>query len=152
MSEVLNRVAHKPEAVRPILTDAFHFAQNLAKDGRRVHVVVKEYEEDKSIKQRGYYHGVVLTEIAEQVRVNGERYVMKVWKEYFREMFLGDRWELMVVPGQKRKKRRKVRVSTEDLGVRGYAKLIEQVTAHAGTEWGVRFSVARWEDYQGHAQ
>lgn len=148
MSDVLERVAQHQDAIRPLMTEVYHYAQMLARDGKQVHVVVKEFESDKSIQQRGYYHGVVLTEIAEQVRVNGERYVMKVWKEYFRTMFLGEKWELITVPGQKRKKRRKVRVSSEDLGVRGYSRLIEQVTAYAATEWGVRFSLPRWEDYK----
>jgi hypothetical protein len=148
VSDVLERTASTKDAVRATMLEAYNYAQMLAADGRRVHVVVKEWEEDKSIKQRGYYHGVVLTEISQQVRVQGERYTLAIWKEYFRAMFLGDKWELVTVPGVKRKKRRKVRVSSEDLGIKGYSKLIEQVTAHAATEWGVHFSMAKWEDYR----
>jgi hypothetical protein len=46
-----------------------------------------------------------------------------------------------------KRKRRKVRISTEDLGVKAYSKLIDQVTAFACTELGVLFSVPNWESY-----
>lgn len=150
--EVLERVAHSKDDVRAICVEGYRYAEFLASDGKPVHLVVKQWEDDKTIKQRGFYHGVVLTEIAEQVQVEVDgklvRYTMPVWKEYFRSMFLGHRWELIEVPGQKRKRRRKIRVSTEELGIRRYAALIDKVMAHAATEWGVRFSASRWEDWR----
>lgn len=147
MSEVLDITIRTKEGVRPIMVQAYEQAKLLASEGRPVHVIVKEKEDDKSVKQRNYYHGVVLTEISEQAKVGGIRYVMAVWKEFFREMYLGSRWELIPVPGQKRKKRRKVRVSTEELGIKKYAELITKVQAYATTELGVRFSCDRIEDW-----
>jgi len=47
-----------------------------------------------------------------------------------------------------KKSRRHVRISTEDLGIRKYAELIERVTAFAVTELGVTFSadMDEWTD------
>lgn len=145
-------VTRDPISAHRAIVEGWQIARPLTLGGKSVEIIVREAENDKSIQQRSYYHGVILTEISQQVAINIDgvsvRYTLPVWKEYFREMFLGSKWELFTVPGSKRKKRRKVRVSSEDLGVRGYSKLIEQVIAHATTEWGVRFSVSRWQDYR----
>jgi len=114
----------------------------------RLSVVVQPEEDAKSIQQRKYYHGVILKEIAEQVVVNGEKFDMKVWKEHFREKYVGSRWVMLRDPMTGKKKRRKVRISTEELGVKSYSLLIEQVTAEAVTELGVVFSVRKWEEYR----
>lgn len=113
--------------------------------GRRIRVVVGVDHEDLTVKQRGFLHKAVLPQIAEQVSPLGNRHVMKVWKEYYRAMFLGDRWETYEVPGQvdskgrQKRKRRKVRVSTEHLSIKQYSNYIDQVIAHAVTEWSVSF-------------
>lgn len=114
----------------------------------RLSVVIQPEEDAKSVQQRRYYHGVVLKEIAEQVAVNGEKFDMKVWKEHFREKYVGYRWVVLKDPMTGKKKRRKVRVSTEDFGIKAYSRLIEQVTAEAVTELGVVFSVPKWEEYR----
>lgn len=114
----------------------------------RLSVVVQPEEDAKSIQQRKYYHGVILKEIAEQVVVNGEKFDLKVWKEHFREKYVGSRWVVLRDPMTGKKKRRKVRVSTEDLGVKSYSILIEQVTAEAVSELGVIFSARNWEEYR----
>ena len=44
-----------------------------------------------------------------------------------------------------KKVRRRVRVSTEDLGVKGYSEYIERVTAFAAVELGVEFQ-EEWVD------
>jgi hypothetical protein len=116
--------------------------------GKRLAVHILELEDEKSDRQRRYYHGVVLTEIAEQARANGEKYPMPVWKEHFRKTFLGEKRKTFINPITGKKSRRLVRISTEDLGVRAYSNLIEQVTAFAATELGVQFSVQRWEEYR----
>jgi sugar phosphate isomerase/epimerase len=87
--------------------------------------------------QRGYLHGVVLTEIAQFARPNGQQYPMKVWKEHFRSEFLGFDVVTCINPFTGRKSRRRVRVSTEDLGVRRMAEYIDRVIAFAATELGV---------------
>ncbi len=122
--------------------------QMWAQGHARLSVVIQPEEDAKSVQQRRYYHGVVLKEIAEQVAVNGEKFDMKVWKEHFREKYVGYRWVVLKDPMTGKKKRRKVRVSTEDFGIKAYSRLIEQVTAEAVTELGVVFSVPKWEEYR----
>lgn len=61
------------------------------------HKLVAEFrlaEDAKTDAQRKFYHGVVLTEIAKQARVNGQKFPLAVWKEHFRSEYLGFKTEL----------------------------------------------------------
>lgn len=124
------------------------FVGKLLEAGKRVAITACEEEDAKSIQQRRYYHRYVLVEIAEQAKVNGEKFDMKVWKDYFREKFVGYRWVVMKDPFSGKKLRRKVRISSEELGVRAYSKLIDAVSAFAATELGVTFTVQDWQSYR----
>ena len=124
------------------------WAKKLLIDG---HALVAEFrlaEDNKTDKQRAYFHGVILTEIAKQAKVNGQRFDFKTWKEYFRKEYLGFKTVTTINPMTGKKSRNRVRVSTEDLGVKAYSNYIDRVTAFAVTELGVEFSVKRWEDYR----
>jgi hypothetical protein len=114
----------------------------------RLTVTVVPEEDSKSEQQRKYYHAVVLTEIADQAKANGQKFPMPVWKEHFRKTYLGSKRKTFANPLTGKKQSRLVRISTEDLSVKAYSKLIDQVTAFAATELGVMFSVPRWEDYR----
>jgi len=106
------------------------------------HPVVLEarlHEDAKTDQQRAFYHGVILTQIAQQAMPNGIKYPMPVWKEYMRQKYLGFKTVTFTDPMTGKKSRRRVRQSTENLGVKGYNKLIERVTAFAVTELGVVF-------------
>ena len=107
----------------------------------RLRIVLGFDRDDKSAKQRRFLHGVVLLQIADQARPNGDTFAMPVWKEFYRAMFLGHTWEMLKLPGQKRATPRKVRVSTESLSVKQYSEYIEKVLAHAATELGVVFDL-----------
>lgn len=118
--------------------------------GHRLHVEVRLHEDAKTDRQRAYYHGVVLKTIAQQAKPNGAQYPLAVWKEHFRAEYLGSKTVTSKNPLTGKKVRRRVRVSTEDLGVKGYSQLIERVSAFAATELGVEFpaSFAQWEGMQ----
>lgn len=109
-------------------------AQLLA--GRRLAVTVMEAEDALTIEQRGYYH-VVLEFIADHAVANGQKFPMPVWKEHFRAKFLGSKRKKYRDPMTGRHVWRTIRISTEDLGVKGYGTLIEQVTAFASTDLGL---------------
>jgi hypothetical protein len=119
---------------------------------RKLVVTLGDYEDALTDQQRRYYHGYVLTVIAQQVKVkvNGQRYAMPVWKEHYRKEFLGFKTKTEVNPLTGRKHRRRIRQSTEGLGVKGYNTLIEKVTAHASVEFGVEFPVTlgEWIDQE----
>ena len=118
--------------------------------GQLVEAIFRTHEDAKTDRQRAYYHGVVLKTIAQQARPNGEQHALAVWKEYFRAEYLGYKTVTTKNPITGKKIRRRVRVSTEDLGVKGYSQLIDRVSAFAATELGVSFpaSFDQWEGMQ----
>ena len=118
--------------------------------GQLVEATFRTHEDAKTDRQRAYYHGVVLKTIAQQARPNGEQHALAVWKEYFRAEYLGYKTVTTKNPITGKKVRRRVRVSTEDLGVKGYSQLIDRVSAFAATELGVTFpaSFQQWEGMQ----
>lgn len=114
--------------------------------GTRVTVECRLTEDAKTDAQRRFYHGVILLQIANQANVNGQKFPLKVWKEWFRDKYLGFKTVTFINPMTGKKSRRRIRKSTEDLGVKGYNALIEQVSAFAVTELGVEFT-ERLEQY-----
>lgn len=115
--------------------------------GRRLELELRLHEDAKTDRQRKYYHGVVLTTIAQQARPDGRSYPVGVWKEHFRSEYLGFKTITTTNPLTGRRLRRRQRISTEDLGVRAYSKFIDRVSAFAATELGVSFpaSFDQWE-------
>lgn len=105
----------------------------------RFRLVIGVDHEDKSIKQRKFLHGVVFKQISEQAISGGKRYVIAMWKEFYRREFLGFRWERYALPGHKKATPHRVRISTEDLIVKAYSLHIDRVIAHAVTELNVVF-------------
>jgi hypothetical protein len=91
-----------------------------------------------------------LKTIAAQARPNDQQFPLKVWKEHFREEFLGYKTVTTRNPLTGKKLRRRQRVSSEDLGVKGYSQLIDRVSAFAATELSVTFpaSFEQWERMQ----
>jgi hypothetical protein len=109
--------------------------------GRELAMEVRLLEDAITEAQRGYLHAVVLTEIAQFARANGgQQFPMAVWKEWYRSEFLGFKVVTSINPFTGKKVRRRVRISTEDLGVRGMIDYIDRVIAHASTELGVTVS------------
>lgn len=115
------------------------WAKSMMLAGHRLVAEFRLAEDVKTDGQRKYYHGIVLAEIAKQARVNGQKFPLAVWKEHFRNEYLGFKTVTFVNPMNGKKSRRRVRKSSEDLGVKGYAVLIERVTAFACTDLGVEF-------------
>lgn len=158
MSDRLDVIARDREAAHRACLQAYALAQALLADDKPVRISAGEDEDPLTVKQRRFYHGPVLTQISEQVRVDGERYVAAIWKEYFRKLFLGQggyRYVVKKVPRWDRTLRRLVqpkratphaeRISTEDLSIKQYSELIDKVIAHAATELGVEFHFIDFE-------
>lgn len=139
--------ASKEQASRHLNGVVLPFARSQIAAGYKLYVEVGLQEDSLTDRQRGYYHGVILKEISQQAAPMGVKHNLAVWKEYFRAELLGWKTRSCVNPVTGKKSRRRVRISTEDLGVRAYANLIDQVTAYAVTELGVRFSMdfAQWQ-------
>lgn len=152
MSEAMVRVVRSREEAHEAVSAGYTLAKVLLADDRPVRIEVREDDEPLSIRQRKFFHGVLLKQIAEQVRMpDGTRYMPAVWKEYLRDLLLPakfvmskrPRWdaELGTLVAQKRATPRKVKTSTEDLTDRQYSDLIERTIAHATTELGVVFEL-----------
>lgn len=132
---------HEPQQAHQALAQhAWPWVKQQTSQGRELVAEFRLLDDAITQAQRGYLHGVVLTEIALYARPNGQQFPMPVWKEWFRDRLLGDRRVTCVDPMTGRKSRRRVRVSTEDLGVRRLAKYIDEVIAIAATELGVEVS------------
>lgn len=142
-------VCHNPVQAHQVLTNSFWpWLKAMTSAGNKIAVRGEPFEDALTEKQRGYLHAAVFPQIAQQVvDANGERHHWRIWKEYFRAKFLGNKRKTFINPITGKKTRRNVRVSTEDLGVRAYAKYIDQVTAFAATELGVTITI-RFEDYE----
>lgn len=144
------RVCVDVGAAHQAAIDGYTHAKTLLAMGNRVKVSVAADLDPVTVKQRNLFHGPILGQISDQVRVDGRRYVQDVWKEHLRDVFLPPVWVSRRKPfvfdratGKWRPSRRAVPVlerrSTEDLGVKGYSDLIDKVLAYAATEWGVQF-------------
>lgn len=125
------------QAHQQFITTSLPWCKSMWAAGHRLVAEFRLHEDVKTDKQRAYYHGVVLKAIADQARPNGESYPMAVWKEFFRSEYLGHKTITTKNPMTGKKVRRRQRVSTEDLGVKGYSQLIDRVTAFASNELGV---------------
>lgn len=132
-------ILQNPAQAHKAINQVWFYAKPNIMAGRKMIVRVVDFEEDKTTQQRRYYHGYILTEIARQAKVNGEKYAMETWKEHFRKTYLGSKRIKIIDPMTGKKSWRLERISTERLGVRGYNRLIEMVTAFATTELGVVF-------------
>lgn len=128
-------------AAREHFINAMNVARCMLDNGEAVLLTVGPAKEPIGIQQRRFLHGPVLNQISEQVRVAGERFTVDVWKEYFRKLILErePKYEMRKMPGAKRKTPHRVRKSTETLGVRDYAKYIDEVIDTAVAEFNVVF-------------
>ena len=147
-----------PAAMRAAMVQAYEYAKSrcysdddvewIDNETGEVHVrglriVIGPDLDPMTVKQRQFYHGVVLKQIHEQMRDpdTGRPYPYIAIKEHYRKTFLGTngiRWEHYKAPGEKRARPHAVRISTEELSVKQYSELIDQVIAD-GIESGVQF-------------
>ena len=133
-----------PEQAAHIMkTAAWPAAKKLLAEGHELVMSFRLAEDAKTDKQRAFYHGHILRTIANKAEVNGQKFDMRTWKEFLRDKYLGHKTVTTKNPMTGKKVRRRVRVSTEDLGVKGYSQLIDRVAAFGATELGVEF----WESW-----
>ena len=117
-------------------------------EGQSLELEFRLHEDAKTDRQRRYLHGVIFKEVSQQAAPGGVKHSLQVWKEFFRSEFLGFKTVSFINPLTGKKSRRRQRVSTEDLGVKGYAQYIDRVTAFAVVELGVRFSCPTFKQYE----
>jgi hypothetical protein len=140
--DLLHRVElHEPEQARAALARSMlPWIGEQLKQGRELVLEARLLEDDITQKQRGYFHAVVLQELSDFVRPGGVKHAPEVWKVYLKERFLGFKVVTSIDPLTGKKRRLRHRVSTEDLGIRGYANFIDECIAFAATECGYTVS------------
>jgi hypothetical protein len=150
MTPLMERRADSREEFRHQMTALYNAGTKAIASGKTVKMILAEQENDISARQRGFLHAAVLPQIAEQVSVNGVKYTAKVWKEFFKDLFIQDKFVMHRPPfvrdrktGELRPSKRPVPMklpkSTENFGIKGYSDFIDKVIAHAATEFGVVF-------------
>ncbi len=140
-SEELRLLAFDKDEARAAAIKVHTHAQAMAANGERILFVVGPAVEPIGVQQRRFFHGPVLGQISEQVRVAGERFVVDVWKAYYKKLILErkPKYEMRRLPGARRATPYRVWHSTERLGTRAYSAFIDEVIAHAQTEFSVEF-------------
>lgn len=113
-----------------------------------ISVTIQPQEDARSIQQNRFYWGVVLKEISEQATIGGMGATPDGWHLYFRKKHLGYSFTKTKEPGKKRPSIRKELISTRSLSVRKMSEYLEQIIAEAVTDFGVRFSVSKWEEFR----
>lgn len=139
MTEEFRALLMSERNARESFIQAMSHAKSMLDNGEHVLVTVGPALEPIGIQQRKFLHGVVLEQISEQVRVQGQRYTIDVWKEYFKKKFLKPTWKNYRLPGAKRATPHRVPASTERLGVKAYSKFIDNVIDHSVLELSVVF-------------
>lgn len=142
MTDILYRVElrTKEQAREALARGALPWIGEQLDQGRELVGEFRLLDDAITAAQRGYLHAVVFRDIAQQAQVNGQRFDKKTWKEWYRSEFLGFDVVTSINPFTGKKVRRRVRNSTEDLGVRGMIDYIDRVCAHASTVLGVTVS------------
>jgi hypothetical protein len=136
MNDLLHRVElHSPEQARAVLTrNLLPWIGEQLTQGRELVVEARLLEDDITQRQRGYFHAVLLAELSEFVRPGGVKHAPEVWKTYLKEKFLGFKVVTSLDPITGKTRRLRHRISTESLGIRGYAAFIDQCVAFAATD------------------
>lgn len=150
MSALMERTANTLEQWRSGMTAIYKAGEEMLVHGQLPHVELSAEGDTLTLRQLRFIHGPILQQISEQVVVEGVRYTREVWKEHLKDLFIPDRFEMVQAPfvrdrntgawrPSKRKVPRKVEKSLLDLKNEARSNFIDQVLAHAATEWGVEF-------------
>lgn len=136
----LDVIATTREGAHEAAKEAYRIAQDLIERGKRVRIVSKEDEDDRTLAANRWYWGVVLREISEQARIDGVRYTAEAWHELFKRQFLGFEIKKVAVAGRKKPTIIRRLRSTTTLSIKKFSKYLEQVQSFAVTDLGVTFS------------
>lgn len=114
----------------------------------RVAVKAEPEEDARSIQQLRFLWGVVYKETSEQARIDGQHYTPDAWHELGKRLHIPRKQTKTYVAGRRRPVITTSIGSTTGLSVRKMSLYIEKFMAWAATDYGVRFSSTKWEDFQ----
>lgn len=143
MNDVYDRVCFTQEGFKEAMIVAFAHGRSIIQNGQHAHITIQEAMDPITALQRNFLHGPVLGQIAEQAWVTQggkrERFTQETWKLVFWKMFVKPVYKMMKLPGWKRAVPVRVNDSSEKLGVRAYAKWIDEIIDYAVAELNVEF-------------
>lgn len=149
MAEPLDLVVMSRAGAHRAANAAYQHAQLLIADGHEVRMLVEPVQDDRSLRQNRFYWGVVLKEISQQARIEGQLWSAEAWHELMKRTHLGYEIERVKVAGRKRTTVIRRLRSTSTLKVKAMAKYLDQVLAFGATDLGVVFSESTWQTYTG---
>lgn len=132
-------VLHNATQAHQALTKLWQQLKNELIAGHKKLIEYRDFDDHLSDQQRRFYHGYILEEISKQARPQNVQHSMQIWKDHFRKTYLGSKRIKSVNPITGKKSYYMKRISSEDLGVRGYNRLIDLVTDFATLELNVNF-------------
>lgn len=114
---------------------AYQLVRELLASGvGQVQIVVHEAPKPWEVPLLKFYWGHVLAQISQQVRVEGQRYLPRVWHEHLKEALLG--MEFARDPDGRLVRRP---CSTTRMSHRARLEYVERAMAYAAAELGVEF-------------
>lgn len=144
MTQGLQMVVKTREGAHQGALTLYQHAQVLltSQKGAEVEYIVRICEDDRTARANKFYWGVVLKTIADNARVNGERYSSDAWHEYFKREYLGYSIKRIQVAGRKKKQTIRRLRSTTDLKVKAFSQYLEKIMAYAANEMGIEWHPA----------
>jgi hypothetical protein len=107
---------------------------SMADMGKPFSVDVSEYHAKRSLDQNKRLHAM-LNEISQSAYLNGRRYEMEAWKEFYRSRFIGT--EEIELPDGRRIERG---ISTTALNKQEFADFMTAIESHATQNFGIEFT------------
>lgn len=111
-------------------------SQMIVSEEKPILVEVCDWKAPKTAAQRNTFH-VFLRDVAENLVVEGRKFSLEAWKEYFVSKYLGE-VEIVMPTGEIRKRR----MSTEEANVEQYSKLIDNTLAELARDFGYLAEIA----------
>lgn len=109
-------------------------AQAFASRGEYLRVIITADEKKRNSQQNRFYWGAVMKAICEQSWVAGNQFNKDAWHEYYARKF-GVLEEITLPDGEIVIKRK----STSEMSIGEFSEYLNQVQAHAASEFGVVF-------------
>lgn len=130
------------EALKNPFISAFTHAKSIVQNGSMVELSVKPAIQPVTVLQFRFFHGPILTQMAEQARdEKGQRFTQDVWKRYLKGQILErtPRYDMIKMPGKSRAVPVRKWWSLKELGVRRMSNFIDESIAMAQVDYSVEF-------------
>lgn len=146
MANALQVYAADQAAAHRACLAGWDLAKRITGSGEGVEIIVRQAEDQRSLRANRFYWGFVLKVIAAQAVIGGQRYAAEAWHELFKRQFLGYSIKKATVAGRRRKMVTRTLRSTTELSPRKFVKYLDQIMAFAATDLHVEWRL----DYTPH--